>query len=1456
MRCRPFAATAFAFLLLACPAWAQQRLADLLSDPAIQLSRPVDRARVVARMGGIENTRRQNARARATLLGLPVRTQFPNGRVQEIADFNGERPLYLTTSNVNAAISTGANLLRTSPYALSGAGVTIGLWDGGSARSTHQEFGGRVTVMDGAASIDHASHVGGTLIASGVDVNARGMAASATIQSYDWTNDTSEMTSRGATYASEPGKIYLSNHSYGYVSGWNYINGGSPYRLWEWNGSGTTSTSIDSDFGLYNTYARDSDSLAFNTPYYLIFRSAGNDNADNPASGDSISLSAGSNSVVSYNSANHPAGDGTYRNGFETIAFDAIAKNVITVGSVTDAVTSGSRDPSKAILSYFSSCGPTDDGRIKPDVVANGDALYSSLGSSNTAYGTFSGTSMASPNAAGSSALLIQQYSNLFPGQAMRASTLKGLLIHTADDCGNPGPDYKYGWGLINVQAAADVIRDHYASPAKLRITENQLTSSIKTRTQPFDWDGVSPIRATLVWTDPAGTALATSDSRSARLVNNLNLKIIAPNGSEFFPYVMPFVGTWTPASMASPATTGINNTDNIEQVSIAAPPAAGTYQLVIDCPGTLTNAIQNYSLLLSGSFAQLLQPPAAPENLVATPGNNTVNLTWNASATATSYNLKVSLTSGGPYTPLGISSSASYSDTTALNGTPYFYVVSASNSAGEGPDSGETSAIPAATPSSTSLASSLGTSGSYNTSVTFTATVSDGATSGTVTFSDELSVLGTGALNGDGQATYTTNSLAIGSHSITAAYSGNSIFGPSTASPLVYTVNPKAVTITGVTAADKLYDATPAATLSGGSVSGTVNGETVSVIPGTGTFDTPNAGLRSLTTTDYALSGPQAGNYTLASQPTVPSATIYPLPVLLTGTRDYDGTTVATDILTAQNNLDGANLTFTGSANLVGKNSGPQAISTGMRATRLQFTTGNTGSNPASTINLTLGSTPLSGNTLIAVISTRGNSANRISSITQTGASWSRATQATNTNGTTTEIWFAPNVSAALKAITINQASLRSAAVVIEYRGVLSPTPLDQTSNATGNSNAPGTGTTPTSTQADELCIGGIGFINSTPTLSSLINSFSTVASAQSTRFISSSSNAKVYALEKIIQLAAPISSGGTLSASAQWSGTIATFRAQTPTTLALAGSAAGNYTLTGASGSVWITPRPVTVTAVNATKTYDGTTLAAGTPILSPPLISGDTATALSQKFQTSNAGLGNKAIIPSVIINDGNAGANYAVTPVNYHTGTITPATATVTLAGLAATYDGTPKPVTATATPAVAAIAITYDGAPVAPTAPGTYAVVATVNDPNYQGSTSGALIISPENSFASWQNSHFTKAERLAGIADDNADPDFDSLLNLAEYALGSDPRLFTPPLIATLDANGLALVFTRPAGLPDVTYGAESSEDLSLWSPLPLELLEPGTTETLRARDPLATGDPFRRFLRLRFTHP
>ena len=411
----------------------------VLRDPAMRQNR-VDARAEVARV------RRAAAWARATQRGLPVKGEKPGGGAFELIDFDGERPLYRATCNANAAISSGANLLWAAPYGVTGNGGTVGVWDASSALTTHQEYGGRVTTKDGSgATSDHSSHVVGTVCAAGIDAAAKGMAPAVRVDSYDWDNDSGEMTARGAAVPGEAGMLNISSHSYGINAGWVYTQ--TP--VYTWYGAGTTAAGYEDHFGQYNTYARDIDVLAYSLPYYLIFWAAGNDRSDNPATGNAVALSPGGASV-SYDPALHPPGDRTYKGGYDTVSYEGLGKNVLTVGALTDAVSGGLRSPGSALMTSFSSWGPTDDGRIKPDVVANGYYLRSTSYAGDTSYSTMSGTSMATPSAAGSAHLLVHLFHTLFTNQVMRASTLKALLIHTADDKGNAGPDYEYGWGLIN----------------------------------------------------------------------------------------------------------------------------------------------------------------------------------------------------------------------------------------------------------------------------------------------------------------------------------------------------------------------------------------------------------------------------------------------------------------------------------------------------------------------------------------------------------------------------------------------------------------------------------------------------------------------------------------------------------------------------------------------------------------------------------------------------------------------------------------------------------------------------------------------------------------------------------------------------------------------------------------------------------------------------------------------
>jgi hypothetical protein len=553
------------------------------------MSDPETRAAVVAFMSNREEVRYQAVLAKAELLGIPVRLDGPDHKVSILYDLRGEEPLYRTTLNVNAAISTGANLIRqTAPYNLDGSGIKVGIWDGGSVRNTHQEFNTtRVVKKNSTAAVDdHATHVAGTIGASGFQASAKGMAPLVAIDSYEWTDDYAEMTAVGAATANDyfTTKIPLSNHSYGY-------------------------NAVAADMGRYETECNTLDALALSLSHYLVLWAAGNEQDTLTALG-----------------------------GYQSITFNGLSKNILTVGAGDDAVTSGVRDVTKGTLAYFSSMGPCDDGRIKPDLVANGVNVNSSVATSDTAYdATYSGTSMATPNAAGSATLLVQLYSREFSGQRMRSSMLKALLIQTADDVGRPGPDYQYGWGYLNVKAAADVILAHKASLAAPKMVDDSISNASKTKTYSYKWDGASPLKATLCWTDPAGTAQTAADSRTPNLKHNLDLKITAPDGTTIYqPYTMPFVGTWTQASMTLNATKGKNNVDNVERVDLPAPTQTGTYTVTVSLDGTLTTSTQAFSLIVTGASRAEANPPptvslTSPLNGAAVLPGQSVTLTATA---------------------------------------------------------------------------------------------------------------------------------------------------------------------------------------------------------------------------------------------------------------------------------------------------------------------------------------------------------------------------------------------------------------------------------------------------------------------------------------------------------------------------------------------------------------------------------------------------------------------------------------------------------------------------------------------------------------------------------------------------------------------------------------------------------------------------------------------------------
>lgn len=509
---------------------------------------------------------------------IPLIQKFDNGTVIQLIDVDQfNQPVFLSTFNAAMATSLNVDELRiggTLGLNLQGEGIEFGVWDGGPVFE-HLEYNSRILTREGGTSSDHATHVAGTILASGVNQSAKGMAPLAKFHSFDWNNDRGEMASLAKP---DQTGLLFSNHSYGIVQGWNCQNGSC-----SWTGNPGISDREDWRFGFYTTLARDIDQIAFNAPYYSIFWAAGNDRDDFAVTGAAI----------------YPP-DGNQGSGYDCISQEGTAKNIFTIGAVRKL--NEYLGPTSIEMSSFSGWGPTDDGRIKPDLVAPGVSIFSTV--TNNGYSSQSGTSMATPGAMGSLSLLQELYNDLSGGKYMRSATLKALAIHTAKEAGvNPGPDYSYGWGLIDTEAASKVIlaRDNQnVFIEELTLSNNgvyELSLSPKPNTK---------ITATIAWTDPAGTPVTSSlDPTNLMLVNDLDMRIVDDGNNEQFPWVLnPAV-----ASLSDPAYKDDNFRDNVEKIEFEnAEPR--TYKLRIKHKNQLAGGKQDFSLILT--YTSLIDPQVA----------------------------------------------------------------------------------------------------------------------------------------------------------------------------------------------------------------------------------------------------------------------------------------------------------------------------------------------------------------------------------------------------------------------------------------------------------------------------------------------------------------------------------------------------------------------------------------------------------------------------------------------------------------------------------------------------------------------------------------------------------------------------------------------------------------------------------------------------------------------------
>jgi len=548
-------------------------------DKLNKLSKKLDKERKEKNKKAVDFAKKQN-------LKLKYKTKEKND-VELIELDDDGLPIYFITEN-----REGGELIKTNRvypnggagYALTGHGEILGMWDGGGTLTTHQEFtGGRVIQKDSPSGYcDHATHVAGTMIAAGAFPNARGMSHQAILHAYDWNGDNSEMAAEA-----EDG-LRVSQHSYGKITGWFYGEAILGYEGWYWLGNVSINETIDYKWGFYNNNTKNWDEISYNAPDYLIVKSAGNDRGYGPPSG---TLHYFIQEGYLYQGTTHRELDGG-SDGYKCISHEGLGKNILTVGAV---------DNNKSMAS-FSAWGPTNDGRVKPDIVAKGVSVTSSGAGSNNTYLTYNGTSMSGPMISGSVGIILQHQKNLHPNEDLLSSTVKGLILHTADDTisGSLGPNYERGWGLMNTEKIINLMTENINNQNK-NIKEETLQNH---ETHVFDIitkSSSEPLIVTLTWTDPPGTPTSPQlNPPDLMLVNDLDVCVVDENENIYEPYVLD------PSVPSLGASNGDNYRDNVEKIVINNPTPDSNYKVIVTHKGNLVDdenniSTQDYSLIIGG---------------------------------------------------------------------------------------------------------------------------------------------------------------------------------------------------------------------------------------------------------------------------------------------------------------------------------------------------------------------------------------------------------------------------------------------------------------------------------------------------------------------------------------------------------------------------------------------------------------------------------------------------------------------------------------------------------------------------------------------------------------------------------------------------------------------------------------------------------------------------------------
>jgi hypothetical protein len=565
----------------------------------------------------------------------------------------------------------GANLANLSGY--NGSTQIIGIADtglgGGTVASAPRDLDSRITaiydwtggsggtidlfwcrydiISDGSVDVDsgHGSH----LALSALGTTGTAPAASLIFQSVE-----NYVDYQGGW--ADPGTDFWCYYDYGLTDGYYLVgipsniedlfqqayNGGARIHSNSW---GTNA------MGAYTVDSRNADEFIWNHPDMTITYSAGNSGRDaNPVDGvvdpDSIGAPSTAKNVITVGASENDrqtdyecdsnlfyTSHDPYQTG-ETCQSMGYSNLLGTWGQrypsnfPSDPIASDYTAGNAEQMAGWSSRGPTNDGRIKPDVVAPGTWILSGYSENyqegygdptnpqngsfqwdgwgmpqNEQYKYMGGTSMSSPLVAGAAAVVRDFYQKEEGHSNASAALVKATLINSAhdlldenndgvdgvdDDNYFPIPNNHEGWGRVDLANATDGSHQY--------VDETTGLTTGGSSTYQYSVAPGGPFKVTLVWSDyPSATGV------SKNLVNDLNLVVTSPGGTIYFGNV--FSGGWSIPS-GSP-----DQTNNVENVYVQSP-EAGNWTVRME-GSNVPQGPQPFALVVDGTFSQVDEPPS-----------------------------------------------------------------------------------------------------------------------------------------------------------------------------------------------------------------------------------------------------------------------------------------------------------------------------------------------------------------------------------------------------------------------------------------------------------------------------------------------------------------------------------------------------------------------------------------------------------------------------------------------------------------------------------------------------------------------------------------------------------------------------------------------------------------------------------------------------------------------------